>query len=270
MTASPDLASLFARHKKAVLWFSGGKDSLACLHLCRNYRDKLEVVWVNTGAAFPHMIEFIRKATEGFNFVELKSDQAAWVEQQGLPCDMVPVANSAWRDPAAPDPQTLLRLQPWTACCAKLRFQPGLDYLARSGATLLIHGQRHSDGGGFTVDSGPDAKVEICKLLWEWSTGDVMDYITEHGIDLPEQYADGGVDSLDCWNCPTRAGDSAAEMAARFAFTARRYPDLYEKLKLRVGKVYLATEAAFKDVKADTTNVWRGAAEEFEREKRRA
>ena len=47
-------------------------------------------------------------------------------------------------------------------------------------------------------------------------------------------------------------------MAARFAFTARRYPDLYEELKLRMGKVYLATKATFEEVKADTTNVWRG------------
>ncbi len=28
MTETPDLAALFARHKKAVLAFSGGKDSL--------------------------------------------------------------------------------------------------------------------------------------------------------------------------------------------------------------------------------------------------
>ena len=265
MSKLPDLASLFARHKKAVLWFSGGKDSLVCLDLCREFRGQLDVCWVNTGAAFPHMVQFIRKATEGYNFVELKSDQAAWIEQQGLPCDMVPVANSIWRHASASEPKTLL--QPWTACCAKLRFQPGLDYLARSGATLLIHGQRRSDGGGFTVDSKLDARVEICKLIWGWSDDDILGYIGEHEIELPEQYADGLVDSLDCWNCPTRAGDSAAKMVARFAFTARRYPDLYEKLKLRMGKVYLATKAAFDEVKADTMQIWREDAEKFERDR---
>ncbi len=79
--------------------FSGGKDSLVCLDLCRGYRDKQEVVWVNTGAMFPHMVEFVRNVTEGFNFVELQSDQHGWLEQQGLPADLVPVANSIWRDP---------------------------------------------------------------------------------------------------------------------------------------------------------------------------
>ena len=125
----------------------------------------------------------------------------------------------------------------------------------------FIHGIRYSDGGGFPYTSGPDAKVEICRPVWEWSERDVMDYIGKHGIELPEQYYDGVIGSLECWNCPIRAGDSAAKMAAKFAWMARRYPDLFEELKLRMGKVYLATEAAFKDVKADTACAWRGAAD---------
>ena len=97
MTTTPDLATLFDCHQRAVLAFSGGKDSLVCLDLCRDYRDKLTVVWVNTGAAFPHMVEFVRKAAEGYSLIELHSDQAAWHAQHGLPAEIVPGANSAWR-----------------------------------------------------------------------------------------------------------------------------------------------------------------------------
>lgn len=86
----PDLASLFARHEKAVLGFSGGKDSLVVLHLCREYRDRIDVCWVNTGSMFPHMREFVRKAAEGFNFVELRTDVEAWREKYGEPADVVP------------------------------------------------------------------------------------------------------------------------------------------------------------------------------------
>ena len=64
---APNLAKLFARHQKAVFAFSGGKDSLVCLDLCGEFRDQLDVCWVNTGAAFPQMAEFVRRATEGFN-----------------------------------------------------------------------------------------------------------------------------------------------------------------------------------------------------------
>ncbi len=204
-TDTPDLASLFDRHERGVLAFSGGPESLVCLHLCRAYRDKLDVCWVNTGAMFPHMWEFIYKAVEGFNFVEIKSDQAGWIEQQGFPSDMGPVVNSIWRDSGVPDPPRTL-LQPWTTCCSKLRGLPILEHLARSGATLYIHGQRRSDGGGFAITSGPDAKVEIARPIWGWSENDVMEYIGEHGIELPEQYALGVTGSLECWICTARAG----------------------------------------------------------------
>ena len=144
-----------------------------------------------------------------------------------------------------------------------------MDYLARSGATLLIHGQRHSDGGGFAIDSGPDARVEICKLIWKWSDDDILGYIDKHALALAEQYAHGVLDSLDCWNCTARGDDSTALKEAKFAYMAKRYPDLFEELKLRMGKVFLATEATFREVKADTVYAWREAAEKAEREKRR-
>ncbi len=266
MPATPGLASLFARHERAVLAFSGGKDSLVCLDLCRDYRDKLEVIWVNTGAMFPHMVEFVREATKGFNLVELHSDQARWIEQQGLPADLVPVANSSWRMPPNTDspapPKTMV--QPWTACCAKLRFRPLLEYLAQSDATLFIHGQRHADGGGFSADSAPGAKVEICKLIWGWSDSDVMAHIAEHGIELPEQYGHGVIDSLECWSCTARAGDSAAKMATKFAYMAKEYPDLFEELKRRMGEVYIATEAAFEDVRVDAMVTLVDVAEKVE------
>ena len=270
-----------------------------CLHLCRPYRDKLIVAWVNTGAMFKHMEEFVRKATEGFNFVELKSDQAGWIEQNGLPSDMVPVKNSIWRDGGVPDrPKTML--QPWTSCCAKLRFTPLLEYLGQSDATLFLHGQRRSDGGGFCADSRPGAAVEICKLIWEWSSADVFRYIADQGIELPEQYsADPPARrSLECWSCTALLDETD-----RLNYTRAHHPDLWKKLRPRLLAVYQATREAAngtarvlggvlraeeearaalvtnlqaepqsngaettdaREVKADTAYAWHGAAEEAE------
>ncbi len=41
-----------------------------------------------------------------------------------------------------------------------------------------------------------------------------------------------------------------------------QHQDLSEELKPRMGKVYLATEAAFKEMKADFACAWLKAAEE--------
>ncbi len=61
--------------------------------------------------------------------------------------------------------------------------------------------------------------------------------------------------------------DPDAKMAAKFAYMARRYPDLFGELKLLMGRVFLATKATFDEVKADTVYAWRGAAEKFERDR---
>ena len=246
----PDLAAIFARHDKAVLAFSGGKDSLVCLHLCRPYRDKLTVVWVNTGAMFPHMVEFVRKATEGFNYIELTSDQAGWIAQFGYPADVVPVVNSIWRDGGRDDsPRTLV--QPWTACCAKVRFGPILEYLAQSGATAFIHGQRKSDKGGWLIQPGPDAKIEDVPLIRDWSDQDVFDYLAHHKVELPEQYACGVKDSLECWSCTALTDEPALERKRLYAYMAVRYPGLLLERRARVAAVFLATTGEFKNMKAD-------------------
>ncbi len=41
-----------------------------------------------------------------------------------------------------------------------------------------------------------------------------------------------------------------------------QHHDLSDELKKRIGKVYLATEAAFKEMKADIAYAWLEAAEE--------
>lgn len=252
------LNHLFAHHERAVLAFSGGKDSLACLNLCREYRDQLDVCWVNTGASYPHMAEFVRGATEGFNLVELASDQAGWIEKYGYPAEMVPVANSMWRmleDAEDSNPPEVI-LQPWTSCCAKIRTGPILEYLESSSITLLLHGQRRLDGGGFSITSGPNARVEIARPIWGWTERAVLEYLAEHEIDLPEQYAHGVIDSLECWNCTARVNDTTAKKAAKLTYIATRYPDLFKKLKLRMAKVYLVTKATFDEVRDDTNHAW--------------
>jgi phosphoadenosine phosphosulfate reductase len=44
---------------RTALQFSGGKDSLACLHLYREQWPDLLVMWLNTGAVYPEMMDYM-------------------------------------------------------------------------------------------------------------------------------------------------------------------------------------------------------------------
>ena len=245
----PDLAVLFDRHEKAVLGFSGGKDSLVCLDLCRPYRDRLDVCWVNTGAMFPHMAEFVREAAAGFNFVELSSDVEAWRREYGDPADVVPTFNSFPGLGIKPlQPRTML--SHWTACCLANRTWPLTDYVSKSGATVFLHGQRSADlaMGGFKVRSTPGAPFEAFGPIEDWSDDDVFRYVAEHKIALPKQY---GADppakrSLECWSCTAMLHEDD-----RLQYTRVHHPELYKKLRRRLLANYKITQ----DAVAGTTQV---------------
>ncbi len=66
------------------LAFSGGKDSLACWYLHRH--ENPIVLWVNTGKAYPETVAIVDEIrAQAFRFVEVRSDQQAQIDANGLP-----------------------------------------------------------------------------------------------------------------------------------------------------------------------------------------
>ena len=249
IAASQEIRAAFDRRERGVLAFSGGKESCVILHLCRPFRDRLTVIWVNTGAMFPHMVEFVRNATEGFDFVELESDQAAHIQGAGWPAGVVPVSESLWRIPELNRRPEVL-VQPWTTCCQTLRSNPIHEFLIqhKSLYTLFIHGQRSNHEPGFAAKSEPEMKFEICAPLADWSEGEVMDYIAAHEITLPVQYEHGVMDSLECWNCTAVTWNASPDqLEARLNFMASRYPDLLKQVAPQIEKVGAAAKAAYEE-----------------------
>lgn len=192
------LARLFTEHERAVLAFSGGRDSLVMRHLCEPWRDRITLVWTNTGEMWPHMVAFVRDAAEGWNFAELSSDVLANWREHGMPADVVPVRHATRLGLVPREP----RIQPWTACCMVVRGHPVAAYVAaRNDVTLFLRGQKREDGLDLSQAALPGASAVHADPLWEWSSGDVQAYVDAHGITLPFQYAEGVVDSLECWIC---------------------------------------------------------------------
>ncbi|GJE29535.1 phosphoadenosine phosphosulfate reductase domain-containing protein [Methylobacterium organophilum] len=194
------LAGIFERHQRVFLAFSGGKDSLALACLCEPWRDRLALLWVNTGYMLPAMVEFVRGHRDRYTLVELAPARPMteqWREA-GTPADIVPIEHLAgigWREPP---------LQPWTTCCAANRVQPLITHAEQAGGPCaLLFGQRRSDGGGTLegLQSILPARIEVALPLWAWSTADVLAYVAEQGIQLHPHH-DECPTSIECTCCP--------------------------------------------------------------------
>ncbi|MBW2664095.1 MAG: phosphoadenosine phosphosulfate reductase family protein, partial [Deltaproteobacteria bacterium] len=89
------LAHLLNKHEKAILQFSGGKDSLAILNLCKSHLDRILVVHLDTGAGLPHMDDFIREAVDRvggtLRIIRPEMPQVDSIRMFGSPVDIAPL-----------------------------------------------------------------------------------------------------------------------------------------------------------------------------------
>lgn len=67
------------------------------------------------------------------------------------------------------------------------------------GHSVLVNGQRGADG--CDRPGSPDPALTVLSPLWDWTDTDIGGYIEIHQLRLPQQYAAGYPDSLECWNC---------------------------------------------------------------------
>ena len=141
------------RHDRAVLQFSGGKDSLACLSLLQPWWEKITVLWANTGDAFPETIEQMRRIRDAVpHFIEVRSDATAHIADYGWPVDVVPTTNTAVGKMLDGHDRPLL--QHYTSCCGTNIWRPLCAAAADLGATLVIRGQRLDEHSRSSLLSG--------------------------------------------------------------------------------------------------------------------
>lgn len=213
------VGDLMSRCHHVLLAFSGGKESLVLAHMLMPWRDRVTLVWVNTGDGPPGMADFVRGYGRCFDLVELPRDpRASWAEF-GPPADVVP-ARSA--QSSSPGP----RLQPWSMCCWRNRNDPlyrfileaATDLQERGMTTAHINGQRHDDLAHTKQELRAVLPLpETVWPLWDWSEEDVMCSIATKQICLPPHYAEVR-SSMDCMSCP------ADVTRDRIAYLDRNYP----------------------------------------------
>ena len=194
------LTDIVDRHEHVFLGFSGGKDSLALLHLAKPLRERVTLLWSNTGYMAAHMAGFVRGFGERWRLVEVSPERDMlddWGEH-GTPVDVVAIEHLEgldWRTP---------RVRPWPLCCSTNRTGPLSAYLARfEKPCILLNGQRQSDKGTTPQRMAEimSSNVETVMPLWTWGTSDVLTYLAAHAIPLPPHH-DVFQGSMECAICP--------------------------------------------------------------------
>lgn len=222
------------RHEKAVLQFSGGKDSLATLYLCKPWWDKITVAWVNTGSAFPETLELMAKIRALVpNFVEVRSRQPEQIEREGWPVDVLPIKSTPLGLAAYGNG---VKLQSFLSCCTENIWLPMQEFVNHCGATLVIRGQRNDETPKSPIRSGHiENGIEYLFPVEDWTAEHVLEYL---GDNAPQYYKElTGHTSLDCHNCTAFTNEPA-----RYSYTKANHPELWSQLKPRLELIHHITQ----------------------------
>ena len=212
------------------LAFSGGKDSLACWYL---YKAKNPIVlWVNTGKAYPETLAIVEEIrAEAVEFIEINVDQQAQIDANGIPSDIVPIANTVHGMIVSGEKPVLI--QSYLNCCMENITIPLLDAIKKRGITQIIKGQRNDESckgesrHGAVLDG-----VEYIQPIEKWTGKQVLDFVATQRGQLPEHFNLNHT-SLDCYDCTGFMKDSVD----RVEWTKVNHPELYDKYALNMSKL---------------------------------
>lgn len=187
---------------QTALHFSGGKDSLATLYLMEDSWPEILVVWLNTGAAFPETEKFVREVAKQLpHFLEITTDVISDLNANGLPTDVLPIANTAAAESISGSPLPL-RLRSWIDCCSRNIWFPMSAKMQELGIRKVIRGTRlaeplvHPSLKSGAVFNG----IEYIFPILSWSDEEVDSYLESKGLSIPSSISHLP-HSLDCWCC---------------------------------------------------------------------
>jgi 3'-phosphoadenosine 5'-phosphosulfate sulfotransferase (PAPS reductase)/FAD synthetase len=217
-----------------ALAFSGGKDSMACLHLMRERLDC--AIYVDTGYAYPETQKLVEYAASMLPVHVVHSDRAGQNEREGIPADVVPIDWTKLGQ-AITGPRAVM-VQSYLGCCYENVSAPLLQKAQELGVTELVYGQRTEEHHKAPSRNG-DVIAGIKRLhpIEDWTTAEVLDYLKTK-MEVPPHYAIKH-SSLDCYDCTAYRKDSAD----RVQWMRLAHPEYFERYSGRA----LALEATLQE-----------------------
>lgn len=222
----------YSKHDKIALMLSGGKDSIACLHLIDKFLDRTVVIWTNTSANFKEIEEFMAEIKAKVpNFVEIKVNQPEFIEKFGYPADVLPMNYTPVGQLATGKKD--LKLVSYLDCCNNNIWQPTALKIKELGITGIIRGQRSSETHKAPIKSGDVIEgIEYLLPIEDWSSEQVLDYLKSKDVNVNGRLSMDH-SSLDCWNCTAYLADSKDRMN----YVEKKYPNQHKEVIKVIGKI---------------------------------
>lgn len=220
------ITELLKVHKKAGIYFSAGRDSIALVHALKPYLDQITLIWMNAGDCFPEVQEYVDKVrSEVPHFVEVRGDVKSDIAKRGYPADVLPVDYSVLG--SACTTEKPIKLRAYIDCCAENISFPLYNYVKQNGFDLIFRGNRASEGHktpGKTCTVYENTR--FINLIEDWSDEDVVSYLEEMGEEMHPRFLMGH-SSLDCRSCTAFTGDSLD----RITYVKTYHPALMQELR---------------------------------------
>lgn len=218
-----------------ALAFSGGKDSMACLHLMR---DELEcAIYVDTGFAYPETEALVRYAETMLPVHRVKVDRDGQNREHGIPSDVVPVDWTLLGQQFTT--KKAATIQSYLSCCYENLSAPLNAKAKELGVTHLVCGQRNEEGHKSPSRDGAvvDGIVRLHPIE-HWSKAQVFEYLASK-MEIPAHYALKH-SSLDCYDCTAFRKESHD----RIAWMRSAHPEFHAAYEARMNHLDTALREA--------------------------
>jgi len=206
-----------------ALAFSGGKDSMVCLHLV-----PVDLaIYVDTGYAYPETLELVEYAKTITKVHVVHSNRKAQNDTFGIPSDVVPV-NWTYYGQRMTSPKPVM-VQSYFDCCYSNIVRPLWDEAKKLGVTEMVFGERSSEGHKSISNDGDFVEgIKRLHPIEGWTETQVLTYLARK-MKIPEHFYTVKHSSLDCFDCVAFKSDSAD----RVEWT-KKHPEFYRAYSERL------------------------------------